>query len=67
MFSDYGEKENMDLAERFEVSTKKDDYPSYLLFLQGKDEPIRYTGDAKNADQIKKFLMKESGIHHLSD
>ena len=52
----------MDLAERFSISTKKDDYPTYLLFLQGKDDPIKYTGDAKNADQINKFLMKESGI-----
>ena len=53
----------MDLAERFEISTKKDDYPAYLLFLQGKEDPIRYTGDAKNSDDIKKFLMKESGLN----
>ena len=62
---DYGDKDNMDLAERFSISTKKDDYPAYLLFLQGQDEPIRYKGDAKNADDIKKFLMKESGLNSL--
>ena len=61
-FIDYGDKDNLDLAERFSVSTKKDDYPTYLLFLQGKAEPIKYTGDYKSADQIKKFLMKESGL-----
>ena len=64
-FIDYGDKDNMDLAERFSISTKKDDYPAYLLFLQGQDEPIRYKGDAKNADDIKKFLMKESGLDSL--
>lgn len=56
---DYGDKDNMDLAERFNV--KKDDYPVYLLFLQGQDEPIKFTGDAKSSDDIKKFLMNKSG------
>lgn len=60
--ADYGDKDNLDLAERFSVSTKKDDYPTYLLFLQGKSEPVKYTGDYKSADSIKKFLMKESGL-----
>jgi hypothetical protein len=57
--SDYGDKENSDLAERFGVT--KDDFPAYKLFVQGKSEPISYTGDVKNADSIKKFLIKESG------
>ncbi|KAL4223166.1 Endoplasmic reticulum resident protein 29 [Mactra antiquata] len=60
--ADYGDKDNMDLAERFKISTTKEDYPTYLLFLQGKDEPVKYTGDALDAGDIKKFVMKESGL-----
>lgn len=51
----------MDLAERFNIPVKKEDHPTYLLFLQGQEEPIRYTGDETDADDIKKFVMKESG------
>ncbi|KAJ8312306.1 hypothetical protein KUTeg_009679 [Tegillarca granosa] len=58
--ADYGDKDNMDLAERFNV--KKEDYPVYLLFLQGQAIPIKYTGDVKSADEIKKFLMNKSGL-----
>ncbi|XP_025092157.1 endoplasmic reticulum resident protein 29-like [Pomacea canaliculata] len=58
--ADYGDKDNSDLAERFGV--KKENYPVYKLFLNGKDEPISYTGDSKNADKIKKFVMQESGL-----
>lgn len=61
IFLDYGEKENMDLAERFSISTKKDDHPTYLLFLQGREEPIKYMGDEHDADDITKFVMKEAG------
>jgi len=60
--SDYGEKENMDLAQRFDVPTDKDNYPIYLLFQQGKSNPTRYYGDTKSADEIKKFIMQESGL-----
>ncbi|ESO97328.1 hypothetical protein LOTGIDRAFT_214161 [Lottia gigantea] len=58
--SDYGDKDNTDLAERFGI--KKDKHPVYKLFLQNKDEPIDYTGDNLNSDDIKKFVMKESGL-----
>lgn len=60
--ADYGEKENADLAERFNVPTKKEDLPVYLLFRQGQDRPVKYTGDTVNADDIKKFIMRESGL-----
>ncbi|XP_052797761.1 endoplasmic reticulum resident protein 29-like [Mya arenaria] len=60
--ADYGEKDNMDLAERFKVPTNKDAHPTYLLFLQGRDEPVKYEGDKLQADDIKKFIMKESGL-----
>lgn len=58
--ADYGEKENADIAEKYGV--KKDDFPVYKLFVEGKDEPVTYTGDVKNADDIKKFLIRESGL-----
>jgi endoplasmic reticulum protein 29 len=57
---DYGDKENSDLAERFSIKT--DDFPEYRLFVQGKSEPIPYTGDEGRADDIKKFIVKESGL-----
>ncbi|XP_050409963.1 endoplasmic reticulum resident protein 29 [Patella vulgata] len=58
--ADYGDKDNMDLAERFNI--KKENHPVYKLFLQNKETPIDYTGDFKDADEIKKFIMKESGL-----
>ncbi|OWF42383.1 endoplasmic reticulum resident protein 29-like [Mizuhopecten yessoensis] len=58
---DYGEKENADLAKRFGVT--KEDFPVYLLFLSGDAEnPKKFLGNAKSADDVKKFLMKESGL-----
>ena len=51
----------MDLAERFSVPTKKDEHPTYLLFQQSKDKPVKYTGDKLDADELKKFIMKETG------
>ncbi|XP_052248541.1 endoplasmic reticulum resident protein 29-like [Dreissena polymorpha] len=60
--ADYGDKENVDLAERYSIPIKKEDHPTYLLFLQGQEKPIRYDGDEKDADDIKKFIMKESGL-----
>ncbi|KAH3891919.1 hypothetical protein DPMN_016029 [Dreissena polymorpha] len=63
--SDYGDKENVDLAERYSIPIKKEDHPTYLLFLQGQEKPIRYDGDEKDADDIKKFIMKESGTSFL--
>ena len=38
---DYGDKENVDLAERYKVV--KEDYPVVLLFLQDQSEPIRFS------------------------
>jgi len=56
---EYGDKENADLADRFNI--KKDDWPEYRLFLQGKSEPIAYTGNKERADDIQKFIVQESG------
>lgn len=37
---DYGDKENVALAERYKIT--KEDYPVMLLFQEGQPEPIRY-------------------------
>jgi len=56
---EYGDKENTDLAERFNI--KKDDWPEYRLFIQGKSEPVVYSGNKARADDIQKFIVQESG------
>jgi len=63
--AEYGDKENSDLADRFNI--KKDDWPEYRLFLQGKPEPIVYTGDEARAEDIQKFIIQESGKLPLND
>ena len=57
--SDYGEKDNYDVAERFGV--KKADFPAYKMFVRGKTDPISYTGDTKDADRIKRFVVESTG------
>lgn len=57
---DYGDMENMDLAERFGVT--KEDFPKVMLFVQGKDDPMVYEGDFK-AEEIKKFIRRHSEIY----
>lgn len=57
---DYGDMENTDLAERFEV--KKEDFPKVMLFVAGKEEPLVYEGDFK-AEEMKKFIRRNSGIY----
>lgn len=58
-FPDYGEKENLDLAERYGVI--KEQFPVYRLFLNGDLDGVLYKGDTKNANDIKSFLMSEAG------
>ncbi|VDI49889.1 endoplasmic reticulum protein 29 [Mytilus galloprovincialis] len=58
--SDYGEKENLDLAERYGVI--KEQFPVYRLFLNGDLEGVLYKGDTKNANDIKSFLISEAGL-----
>jgi endoplasmic reticulum protein 29 len=55
--TDYGEKENEQLAKEYGVS--KPDFPAYKLFLKGKSKPIDYTGD-KTEDDIKRFLSQNT-------
>lgn len=58
--ADYGEKDNLDLAETYGV--KKEDFPKYKLFIEGEIGPIDYHGNVKDANEIKSFVMKESRL-----
>ncbi|XP_046351507.2 endoplasmic reticulum resident protein 29-like [Haliotis rufescens] len=58
--ADYGDKDNADLGERFGI--KKEDHPVYKMFVKGKDKPLTFLGKDKKADDVKKFIMKESGL-----
>ncbi|XP_059139062.1 endoplasmic reticulum resident protein 29-like [Physella acuta] len=59
--ADYGDKDNIDLAERFGVT--KADFPAYRLFLNGKNtDPIKFTANVESADDIKNFVIRESGL-----
>ncbi|XP_067862071.1 endoplasmic reticulum resident protein 29-like [Heptranchias perlo] len=57
--SDYGEKENSELGVKYNV--EKDDYPIYLLFINGDlENPVRYTSEI-NQDTIQQWL-KSKGV-----
>ncbi|PIK36082.1 putative endoplasmic reticulum resident protein 29-like, partial [Apostichopus japonicus] len=56
---DYGDKENSDLAERFGIV--KEDFPVLKLFVQGKDDPIDYTGDLTSGD-VSAFISANTGL-----
>lgn len=58
-FLEYGEKENEDLRERFQV--KKEDYPVFKLFKQGQKEPIDFSQDVTN-EELSRFVRLESGL-----
>jgi len=54
---DYGDKENDDLREKYEV--KADDFPVFKLF--GKGEPITFTGDV-STDALKLWAKEATGV-----
>ena len=61
---DFGNKDNADLAERFNI--KKEDFPALLLFLHGKTEPLKFAAEKEtdfNANNIKRFIKSKSGIY----
>ncbi|KAF4516961.1 hypothetical protein B566_EDAN005562 [Ephemera danica] len=58
---DYGEKENADLADKFNI--KKEDFPVVKLFVEGKSEPFTFENSEFNADEIKKFIRSNSGVY----
>jgi len=60
---DYAEKENKELAERFQLT--KDDYPSAFLFVKnadGKLESFRFVEEF-SAAKLKNFIRQKSGIY----
>ena len=58
--SEYGDKDNSDIAERFSI--KSDDFPQYRLWLKGnKGDPIVYKGDKKE-DAFLRFAQAEANI-----
>jgi endoplasmic reticulum protein 29 len=59
--SEYGDKDNSDIADKFSIKT--DDFPQYRLFLKGKaaDTPIVYKGDKKE-EAFMRFAQSEAGI-----
>lgn len=61
---DYGNKENSELAKRYNID--KNDYPVVLLFLQGQTEPQRLLTGASDdftADYIKRMIRSKTGIY----
>lgn len=63
--SDYGDKDNDDLKERFGI--KKDDYPEYRLFVRGKEEPLIYQGDEGKSEEIVRFIAEKTGRSLVAD
>ncbi|CAF2828493.1 unnamed protein product [Rotaria sp. Silwood2] len=57
--TEYGDKENAQLAKKYGV--KKADFPVYKLFLKGKSKPIDYTGD-KTENDLKRFLSQHTNL-----
>lgn len=49
----------MDLAKRYDID--RENYPEYRLFMKDTDNPIAYTGDENNAEDIKRFIVKNTG------
>ena len=55
--TEYGDKDNSDLSERFKIGA--DDFPQYRLWTKGKDsttEPVKFSAD-KKADEFMKFCI----------
>ncbi|XP_023248577.1 endoplasmic reticulum resident protein 29 [Copidosoma floridanum] len=61
---DFGNKDNQDLAKRFGI--KPDDYPTLLLFVNGRKEPYRFVAekdDEFTANNIKRFIKKKTSLY----
>jgi endoplasmic reticulum protein 29 len=60
--SEYGDKENSDLSDRYAIKT--DDFPQYRLWLKSKassTDPVLYTGE-KKSDAFLRFVQAEAGV-----
>ena len=62
---DYGDKDNADLADRFNVI--KEDYPVVILFVHdnkgGKIHNHRFAGEDFSEDNLKSFVRQKSGLY----
>lgn len=58
-FVEYGEKENDQLRERFNIN--KDDFPVYKLFKQNEANPIDFKGEVK-ADELSQFIKTNARL-----
>lgn len=58
---DYGEFENTDLAERFNVN--KLDFPVVKLFVQGKDNYIDFEGEEYTEEALRNFVRKNADVY----
>jgi len=59
--SEYGDKDNSDLADRFGI--KPEDFPTYRLWKKGqgsRETPISFSGE-KKAESFLKFVQDKSG------
>lgn len=61
---DYGNKDNSDLAKRFNIDRK--DFPVIMLFLQGQSEPQRLMDGQDpdfTAEHLKKLIRSKAGVY----
>lgn len=58
---DYGDKENQDLADLFNI--KKDDHPVVLLFKDGNTkDPVKFDSTDFTEDSLKRFVSTAAGV-----
>jgi endoplasmic reticulum protein 29 len=57
MNSEWGEKENQDLADKFKI--KKEQWPVYMFFPKDSQEGVTFQGDKKNKDALLRFVRNQ--------
>jgi len=57
---DYGDKENLDLAQKYKVT--KESYPVVLLFVEGFPKPIRFKESEFKKEILHRFVYSVSGL-----
>jgi endoplasmic reticulum protein 29 len=57
--SEYGDKDNSDIAERFSIDSA--DFPQYRFWSKSSTDPIKYTGEKKQDDFLR-FLQEKAGV-----
>lgn len=60
--SEYGDKDNSDISERFSIKT--DDFPAYRFWAKGSassTDPVAYSS-AKKKDDFLRFIQEKAGV-----